>query len=317
MAAVALPEQFRTAPNSKDAIQAAQRRCKYLLVYVHSPESWRCQDFLKRFNDDTELQVLLNDRFFLWGADVDTPEGTEAADSFGATAFPFVGVMVKRRMVMCVSGGLGARGMVQLREDLEAAMDAGGPDMADEVAFQADRQEREMLRQQQDQALEEAMRIDRARAEQKAAERAAREAAERAAREEEERAAQEAAEREEQVRREAEAEERRQQELELRRAQALSAVPEEPAADCPAADVGTLKVVSANGAAVMRRFHATTTVDGLFAFAESLPAFDGSAYQLVSGFPPKPIDRAELASTPLSEVKGLWPRAVVTVRPLL
>uniref|UniRef100_A0A7S1M9D0 UBX domain-containing protein n=1 Tax=Neobodo designis TaxID=312471 RepID=A0A7S1M9D0_NEODS len=312
-----LPEQFRTAKSSKEAMQAAQRRCKYLLVYLHAPENWRCADFLRRLDADTQLQQLLSEQFFVWGADVDTPEGAQAAADFGATAFPFVAVMVKRRAVMTLGGGLGHRGMAQFREDLEAAMDVGGPEMADEVAFQADRDERETLRRQQEQALEEAMRIDRARAEQKAAERAAREAAEREAKEAAEREAREQAEREAEARRQAEEEERRQMELELRKAQALSAVPEEPGDDCPADEVGTLKIVSANGAAVMRRFHASTKVDGLFAFAESLPDFDGSEYQLVSGFPPKPIDRELLRNTPLREVRGLWPRSVVTVRPLL
>jgi FAS-associated factor 2 len=308
-----LSTYFDTKSTLEQAQLEAQRKARYFLVYLHSPDHWRSQSFLRQWAADSELQRILADRFHLWAADVDTPAGNEQCTNFGVVAFPCVVVGVKKRFVAKLEGVFT---MGDLRRELEKAMEAGAGDIAKEIAFQVDRLEREQVRVEQERALEEAMRHDRARMQAQAEQRAARAREESEARERERLAREEAARAALEAQRAAEEEQRRAEELELRRAQALSAVPPEPAEDCPADEVGQLKFVAAGGAAVTRRFHATTTVNELFAFAESLPSYDASPYQLVTGFPPKPIDRESLGTTQVRDVKGLWPRAVVTVRAL-
>lgn len=311
MTTTRLPELYHSAPDLKTAQLTAQRKGRYLLVYLHSDEHPRCAKFLNDMEADTQLQRTLTDQFFLWGVSVDTPEGYVQMTNFGATAFPFIAMGVRTQFVASLQGGFT---LSSLKAHLQKGMEVGAGELAKEIAFHAERNERESLRREQDRALEEAMKHDQARAAAKAAEQSARIAAAKAAEDEERRRAEDAARAEEEARLAALRAEQARAEIELKRAVALSSVPPEPDASVPACDVAQLRIMATDGTAITRKFLGTTTVGTVFTFVESLPQHDGSSYELVCGFPPKPLDRNALADTPIRDVKALWPRSVVSVR---
>jgi len=176
-----------------EAVQEAERRCRPLLVYLHSPLHEDAGRFVTETLSSPAFVDFVTPRFVVWGGSTATAEGFEACSKFGAASFPFVGVYTpargstatnpKTQRVWSTGGGFVAPGA--LVHSLSASCGEALTSMEVMAAEREARDNERRLREEQeaDYAVAEAEDLRRT-AEAEAAERAAREQAARAAAEE-------------------------------------------------------------------------------------------------------------------------------------
>eukprot|EP00096_Caligus_rogercresseyi_P012806 TRINITY_DN5484_c0_g1_i1.p1 TRINITY_DN5484_c0_g1~~TRINITY_DN5484_c0_g1_i1.p1 ORF type:complete len:479 (+),score=138.37 TRINITY_DN5484_c0_g1_i1:138-1574(+) len=157
------------------ALESAKRDLKFLLVYIHSPKHHRIREFVNDTLLSTEFREFLENRsheLLLWGASVESREGYNVSRALRESSYPFLSLVVLRGNRMVSVGRV--EGYVEppaLISRLEAII---SDNEAYVVAARVDREERNLtqsLREEQDAAFQESLRLDRDREAAKAEER--------------------------------------------------------------------------------------------------------------------------------------------------
>mmetsp|Transcript_97369 Transcript_97369/g.270845 ORF Transcript_97369/g.270845 Transcript_97369/m.270845 type:complete len:465 (-) Transcript_97369:393-1787(-) len=237
-----------------EALQAARREAKLLVVYLHSEHARYTQTFCAEVLGNEFIRTMLDENFLLWGGDIARMEAHHVSQLIHARQYPWFCVLLPASVdEIRVIGALNGEVQVEAASALLAAcLDEMESHRAEIIARREQQVEDRQLREQQDLEYQQALEMDRQRTE-------AREALERERREAERLA-------EEQRRREQEALERQaaqRQELEARRRQRALALP----AEGPGA-TSRLSLRLPAGQRVQRSFEPSASLADVYAWAE-------------------------------------------------
>eukprot|EP01026_Neomeris_dumetosa_P027928 TRINITY_DN22654_c0_g1_i4.p1 TRINITY_DN22654_c0_g1~~TRINITY_DN22654_c0_g1_i4.p1 ORF type:complete len:482 (-),score=62.87 TRINITY_DN22654_c0_g1_i4:510-1955(-) len=289
----------------RETARVAHQQFRLLFVYIHSPEHEDTDRFVRESLCSNAVVNFVNRSMVCWGGSVHHADGFRLAGALGASTYPFCAVLAfsGSRLTLVTS----VQGMVNsdtLLEALVQAVDMLEPRL---VAERAEQQERELarrLRDEQDEAYQESLRLDQEK-EQKARE-------ERRKIEE-----QQTKQREEEERIRLESERKKQQEEELenrvneRRQQKRLILLPEPASNDPS--TALIRIRLPDGSNQQRRFNENDKVGSVFDFVSSLDALQCWKYSLVSSYPRQVFDPEQQQQSSLREA-GLSPQAVLFVQ---
>ncbi|KRX59953.1 FAS-associated factor 2-B [Trichinella sp. T9] len=146
----------------KDALNDAKRELRYLFVYLHSNYHELSDVFCREVLCNSEFVALVNSSGLFWACSTNTSEGVRVSNAMRDSAYPFLALICLRNGRMSIvfrqEGFSRAPELIaRLRQTMEE----------NDIHMLLARQEREnsamnqLLRQQQEEAYNEALRIDR------------------------------------------------------------------------------------------------------------------------------------------------------------
>lgn len=155
--------------DSNKAVNEAKRELRFLLIYIHKNDDTDSTRFATETLSSTELiDYLTETRFLVWACSRDLPEGHKVFGALKARRCPFLGVICLRNgrmsLVTRIEGPINAGELI--RQLTMCVVD----NEAELVAARADREQlnqTQLIRQQQDAAYEESLRLDREKARRK------------------------------------------------------------------------------------------------------------------------------------------------------
>jgi len=272
------------------ALQAARREAKLLVIYLHSEHGRYTQRFCSEVLTDDFIRGMLDENFLLWGGDIASMEAHRVSQMIHARQYPWFCVLLPASVdEIRVIGALNGDIQVDAASGLLAAcLDEMETHRAEIIARREQQAEDRQLREQQDLEYQQALEMDRRRTEER-----------------------EQIERQQEEARRAEEEKRRKEEEELaklqaakeelqnkRRQRAAAFLPEDPAG------TSRISLRLPAGQRVQRKFASTTTLADIYAWAECLPFLpenEGKGLQvadrfmLKTSFPSK--DLVEMSAT--------------------
>jgi len=272
------------------ALQAARREAKLLVIYLHSEHGRYTQRFCSEVLSEDFIRGMLDENFLLWGGDIASMEAHRVSQMIHARQYPWFCVLLPASVdEIRVIGALNGDVQVDAASGLLAAcLDEMETHRAEIIARREQHAEDRQLREQQDLEYQQALEMDRQRAEE-----------------------QRLLERQQEEARRAEEEQRRKKEEELaklqaakdelennRRQRAAAILPEDPAS------ASRISLRLPAGQRVQRRFASTTTLADIYVWAECLPFLpenEGKGLQvpdrfmLKTSFPSK--DLVEMSAT--------------------
>ncbi|KRZ12392.1 FAS-associated factor 2-B [Trichinella zimbabwensis] len=146
----------------KDALNDAKKELRYLFVYLHSNYHELSDVFCREVLCNSEFVALVNSCGLFWACSTNTSEGMRVSNAMRDSAYPFLALICLRNGRMSiVFRQEGFSRAPELIARLRQTMDEN------DIHMQLARQEREnsamnqLLRQQQEEAYNEALRIDR------------------------------------------------------------------------------------------------------------------------------------------------------------
>uniref|UniRef100_A0A672K281 FAS-associated factor 2 n=1 Tax=Sinocyclocheilus grahami TaxID=75366 RepID=A0A672K281_SINGR len=247
------------------ALNDAKRELRYLLVYLHGDDHQDTDEFCRTTLCSEEVLTFINTRMLFWACSTSKPEGYRVSQALRENTYPFLAMIMLKDRKMTVVGRL--EGLIQpedLINQLTFIMEANQTYLMSERLEREERNQTQVLRQQQDEAYLASLRADQKKAIKK--------------REEQEQKRQE----EENARQSILAEERRRRTLEEEKERKSECLPPEPSLDDP----DSVKIVFKlpNDSRVERRFlfsqSLTIIHDFLFSLKETPEKF-----QIVTNFP--------------------------------
>merc|ERR1712223_1909191 len=144
-------------------LEKAKKDLQFLLVYLHCPSHQDTNEFCERVICSPELTNFASEQnVIFWACSVDSGEGYRVSEALHESTYPFLAVIVLRQNRMMIVGRLEgappnpviiAERLSNVVRDNEAFI----------VAARADRAERHMnqtIREEQDAALQDALRQD-------------------------------------------------------------------------------------------------------------------------------------------------------------
>ncbi|XP_074865534.1 FAS-associated factor 2 isoform X2 [Carettochelys insculpta] len=247
------------------ALNDAKRELRFLLVYLHGDDHQDSDEFCRNTLCAPEVITLINTRMLFWACSTNKPEGYRVSQALRENTYPFLAMIMLKDRRMTVVGRL--EGLIRpddLINQLTFIMDANQTYLVSERLEREERNQTQVLRQQQDEAYLASLRADQEKERKKKEER------ERKKRKEEE------------VQQQKLAEERRRQTLQEEKVRRLERLPPEPHPDDPESVKIIFKLP--NDSRVERRFHFTQSLtvihDFLFSLKESPEKF-----QIEANFP--------------------------------
>ena len=139
-----------------------------MLVYIHQNDNKDCNYFASRTLTNPDLIDFVNTNFIFWACTKNLPEGQKVFNALKARRSPFLGVIVLRSSRMALVSRIeGPCPPGDLKKILENIMSEHEAEL---VATRADReqlQQNQLLRQQQDQAYLESLKLDKEKAQRK------------------------------------------------------------------------------------------------------------------------------------------------------
>eukprot|EP00758_Cryptobia_borreli_P003247 Tbor_TRINITY_DN3634_c0_g1::TRINITY_DN3634_c0_g1_i1::g.293::m.293/K18726/FAF2, UBXD8; FAS-associated factor 2 len=302
------------------AAKEASSKGKYLLTYLHAEDHQGTPFFLEKVLSHPAVAQRLSEEYFLFVVDVPVVRGHSSkecdvtgtlghdlAAKWGATSFPYCCVTIKMdsKFVGDIQGGFSAGDFLNFLGDCQKV---ANPIIYRDVAIIKERLEREQMRNLHGAQLEEAKRKDLEMLDKNERKKQQKLEEERLQREKEAARQQEM----ETVQREAE---RRRREVETLKKEAVSQLPDEPSEDEEKDKITTIRVMDFKGVPHERRFYRSDSLAVLYSFVISVPNYNGAAFKLVTGFPPKPLPSEAGDMPTIGECKpSLVPRCVVTMR---
>ncbi|XP_066498257.1 FAS-associated factor 2 [Hoplias malabaricus] len=281
------------------ALNDAKRELRYLLVYLHGEDHQDTDEFCRNTLCTEEVLTFINTRMLFWACSTSKPEGYRVSQALRENTYPFLAMIMLKDRKMTVVGRL--EGLIQpedLINQLTFIMEANQTYLMSERMEREERNQTQVLRQQQDEAYLASLRADQEK--------------ERKKREEQEQRRQE----EEAARQSVLAEERRRRTLEEEKERKSECLPPEPALDDP----DSVKIVFKlpNDTRVERRFlfsqSLTVIHDFLFSLKETPEKF-----QIVTNFPRRVLPclpTEEEPSPPTLKEAGLSRSEVLFVQDL-
>lgn len=282
------------------ALEEAKRDLKFLLVYLHSPCHQDTEKFCSQTLASPALRdFLINMNVIVWACSVDTPEGYRVSQALRESSYPFLALIVLRQSKMMVVGRV--EGFVAAEPLVERLQVVIRDNEAYIVAASAERAERNInaeIRQEQDAAFQETLRLDQER------ERLKREAEEAKKREEEEERARE------------QAEVDRKASIQRQKVQLASEVPEEPSVEV--AEAVRIVIKLPEGQRLERRFLRSQSLKYLYYYVFSHPD-SPDEFDITTNFPRKVLECKPMAdgTDPLTfEEAGLGKSTMLFVNDL-
>ncbi|XP_036168603.1 FAS-associated factor 2 isoform X5 [Myotis myotis] len=285
------------------ALNDAKRELRFLLVYLHGDDHQDSDEFCRNTLCAPEVISLINTRMLFWACSTNKPEGYRVSQALRENTYPFLAMIMLKDRRMTVVGRL--EGLIQpddLINQLTFIIDANQTYLVSErlerSVCREERNQTQVLRQQQDEAYLASLRADQEK------ERKKREERERKRRKEEE------------VKQQKLAEERRRQNLQEEKERKLERLPPEPSPDDPESVKIIFKLP--NDSRVERRFHFSQSLtvihDFLFSLKESPEKF-----QIEANFPRRVlpcIPSEEWPNPPTLQEAGLSHTEVLFVQDL-
>ncbi|XP_038189093.1 FAS-associated factor 2 isoform X3 [Arvicola amphibius] len=285
------------------ALNDAKRELRFLLVYLHGDDHQDSDEFCRNTLCAPEVVSLINSRMLFWACSTNKPEGYRVSQALRENTYPFLAMIMLKDRRMTVVGRL--EGLIQpddLINQLTFIMDANQTYLVSERLERSVRREErnqtQVLRQQQDEAYLASLRADQEK------ERKKREERERKRRKEEE------------VQQQKLAEEKRRQNLQEEKERKLECLPPEPSPDDPESVKIIFKLP--NDTRVERRFHFSQSLtvihDFLFSLKESPEKF-----QIEANFPRRVlpcVPSEEWPTPPTLQEAGLGHTEVLFVQDL-
>ncbi|ORX46941.1 UBX-domain-containing protein [Piromyces finnis] len=278
----------------KQALLDIRDNYQFLIVIINSPEHDDTPDFCKNvLASDAFINFVNENNFVVWGGSVNDTEGYKVNNVFGATTYPFIGLVGHQRKRAIIAEKV--EGLCPVEEVIDKINQKYQQLSVQLQAEKAEERERELsriIRQEQESAYEESLRKDRER--------------ERKEKEERERK-----QREEELAKQKQLEyERKVEEKKLYKQKLAASLPPEPNDD--ECETAQLSIRFPDGSRVIRSFRADDKLQVVYDFVESkdLDPFDIlSEITLVNTFPRKEyIDKDQTL-----EALGLCPNASLIV----
>ncbi|XP_051945227.1 FAS-associated factor 2 isoform X2 [Xyrauchen texanus] len=247
------------------ALNDAKRELRYLLVYLHGEDHQDTDEFCRTTLCSEEVLTFINTRMLFWACSTSKPEGYRVSQALRENTYPFLAMIMLKDRKMTVVGRL--EGLIQpedLINQLTFIVEANQTYLMSERLEREERNQTQVLRQQQDEAYLASLLADQEK--------------DRKKKEEQEQKRQE----EENARQSVLAEERRLRTLEEEKERKSECLPPEPPLDDP----DSVKIVFKlpNDTRVERRFlfdqSLTVIYDFLFSLKETPEKF-----QIVTNFP--------------------------------
>jgi FAS-associated factor 2 len=284
----------------RNAVDQARLAHRLLFVYLHSPQNQNTNEFIERVLCDARIKHFIESQCVAWSANINTTEGRNIASLFDAGAYPFIAL----QMYNYGAGGqillFKSEGEMDPNRIIELMQRVMNEATAPLLAARMETEERDrdrMLRREQQEAYELAVREqlerDRQRTEQEQEQERERR------RIEAEREAQ--LEREREIQRQIELEKEQKEQL----ARSLPAEPEAGPNTC------TIQLRLSDGTRTSRRFVKNDSIATLYAFVRSLASTPPN-FELFSNFPKKVYANHNASF----EEEGLSPQGLVFVREL-
>lgn len=247
------------------ALNDAKRELRFLLVYLHGDEHQDTDEFCRTTLCSPEVIQFINTRMLFWACSTSKPEGYRVSQALRENTYPFLAMITLKDRRMTVVGRL--EGMIQSADflnQLTFIMDANRTYLVSERLEREERNQTQVLRQQQDEAYLVSLRADQEKDRQK------RERLEQIRRAEEE------------ARQKQLAEERRRLNLQEEKERKSESLPSEPLPDDP----NGVKIVfkMPNDSRVERRFLFTQPLTVIYDFLFSLNE-SPEKFQIVANFP--------------------------------
>ncbi|XP_023690356.1 FAS-associated factor 2 [Paramormyrops kingsleyae] len=281
------------------ALNDAKRELRFLLVYLHGDDHQDTDEFCRNTLCAEEVVNFINTRMLLWACSTNKPEGYRVSQALRENTYPFLAMIMLKDRKMTVVGRL--EGVIQsedLINQLTFIMDANQTYLMSERMEREERNQTQVLRQQQDEAYMASLRADQEK--------------ERKKREEQEQKRNE----EEMARQNVLAEERRRRTLEVEKERKSECLPQEPALDDP----DSVKIVFRlpNDSRVERRFLFTQSLTVIHDFLFSLKETP-EKFQIVTNFPRRVLPclpSGERPNPPTLQEAGLSRTEVLFVQDL-
>lgn len=147
------------------AVNEAKRDLKFLVVYIHQNNNADCTTFATETMTNPDLIEYLRNNCIFWACSKDLPEGQKVFNALRAKRSPFLGVIVCKSVRMTLVSKI--EGPVAAPELLIQLAQLFAENEAELVVARKDKEERnetQLIRQQQDQAYEESLKADREKA---------------------------------------------------------------------------------------------------------------------------------------------------------
>lgn len=247
------------------ALNDAKQELRFLLVYLHGEDHQDSDEFCRNTLCTTEVTQFVNSRMLFWACSTNKPEGFRVSQALRENTYPFLAMIMLKDRRMTVVGRL--EGLIQpqdLINQLTFIMEANQTYLVSERLEREERNQTQVLRQQQDEAYLQSLRADQEK------ERKRREKQEQKRREEEE------------VQLRLQAEERKKRNLQEEKERRSECLPAEPESDHP----DSLKIIFKlpNDTRVERRFLFTQSLSVIHDFLFSLKEAP-EHFQIVANFP--------------------------------
>lgn len=289
----------------REALAEASRNEKLLLVYLHSSQHPNTDEFCSRIITEPRVAELINEHLVAWGGCIEFAEAYRLSTLLNAATYPYVAILEPPSDPSSTNAKLverieGIAEMPMLYDKINNTVEKFGRVVAGRASQRMEAQERQRLRDEQDEALRLSLEEDRRREEER---RHAEEEARRAEKEarEAERLAQEQAMR---------AEAKKAETIASKRA----SVPEEPSSG----PLTTIRFQLPNGSKLNRRFPTDTTMQVLRNYVDcelhnmDIPIVN---YSVSLNYPKKTFGPDDDLSKTLED-NGLVPQAVLYVQNL-
>uniref|UniRef100_A0A8C5IK00 FAS-associated factor 2 n=1 Tax=Junco hyemalis TaxID=40217 RepID=A0A8C5IK00_JUNHY len=143
------------------ALNDAKRELRFLLVYLHGDDHQDTDEFCRNTLCAPEVITLINTRMLFWACSTNKPEGYRVSQALRENTYPFLAVIMLKDRRMTVVGRL--EGLIQaddLINQLMFIMDANQTYLVSERLEREERNQTQVLRQQQDEAYLASLRAD-------------------------------------------------------------------------------------------------------------------------------------------------------------
>uniref|UniRef100_A0A4X1SJC8 FAS-associated factor 2 n=1 Tax=Sus scrofa TaxID=9823 RepID=A0A4X1SJC8_PIG len=143
------------------ALNDAKRELRFLLVYLHGDDHQDSDEFCRNTLCAPEVISLINTRMLFWACSTNKPEGYRVSQALRENTYPFLAMIMLKDRRMTVVGRL--EGLIQpddLINQLTFIMDANQTYLVSERLEREERNQTQVLRQQQDEAYLASLRAD-------------------------------------------------------------------------------------------------------------------------------------------------------------
>jgi len=264
------PEFYRGT--YKQALLDIKDHHQFLIVILNSAEHDDTPDFCRNvLSSDTFINYVKDNNFVVWGGSVNESEGHKVNNVFGATTYPFVGLVgYQRRRAIIAEKVEGLCPVEEVIDKINRKYQQLSVQLQAELAEEREREQSRIIRQEQESAYEESLRKDRER-------------------ERKEKLERERKQREEELAKQKQLEyERKVEEKRLYKQKLAASLPPEPNED--ECETAQLSIRFPDGSRVIRSFRADDKLQVVYDFVESRdldPLDILSEIVLVNTFPRK------------------------------